>query len=330
VNDSYPVYELQSVAGEAPAHGPVVAPIQQQNEQMGSKQKFWLCDHWTGVWYLFKYAREGTGEHWSEKVACELADLLGLPHARVELAADAGAPGVLVEDIRTDRETMSLLHGNELLVEVDPAYPHSKGYRVSEHTVQHVAAALEAHGVELPDPGSVPRPLPPGVDDAVGLFIGYLLLDAIIANTDRHHENWAVIARRQRTGARSLQLAPTYDHASSLGRELRDPARARRLSSGGAHGLAAYARRARSGLYASRVADTPLSPAAAFAAASSLRPAARAGWLQRCRELGPGALQQPLQRLPAAAVTQAAVAFASALIGYNYAMLLETESEPLR
>lgn len=52
-----------------------------------------------------------------------------------------------------------------------------------------------------------------------GVFTGYLLLDALVANRDRHSENWAVL----RTNGRGVDtLAPSYDHASSLGFNLRD------------------------------------------------------------------------------------------------------------
>ena len=58
-----------------------------ESEDMGSKDKFWYL-HPTeeeGYW-LFKYPRCNTGEHWAEKIAAEVADLLGISHARVELA----------------------------------------------------------------------------------------------------------------------------------------------------------------------------------------------------------------------------------------------------
>lgn len=45
--------------------------------------------------WLFKYARlsngQVTGEHWAEKVASEVAGLLHIPHARVELATLDGS-----------------------------------------------------------------------------------------------------------------------------------------------------------------------------------------------------------------------------------------------
>jgi hypothetical protein len=50
---------------------------------------------------------------------------------------------------------------------------------------------------------------------------GYLVLDALICNVDRHHENWGILRKSTPEGRRG-RLAPSYDHASSLGRELRD------------------------------------------------------------------------------------------------------------
>jgi hypothetical protein len=47
---------------------------------------------------------------------------------------------------------------------------------------------------------------------------GYLLLDALILNTDRHHENWAVIRLMHHDGRVSHEVAPTFDHASALAR----------------------------------------------------------------------------------------------------------------
>jgi len=257
-----------------------------------AKHKFWLRDRGTGRWFLFKYSRANTGEHWPEKVASEVAELLGLPHARVELATCEDAAGVLVEDLRRDREAMSLLHGNELLVELDPSYPSQRDYRVSEHTIARVEQALRDHRVELLDPPILGTVLPAEVDDAFGLFVGYLLLDAIICNTDRHHENWGVVATKSAKGSRVLQLAPTYDHASSLGRELDDARRSGRLRSKGVHGVPGYVERARSALYETAGDEKPLSPRAAFLRAGALRASARDARLRRCESVGLQALEQ--------------------------------------
>ncbi len=51
---------------------------------------------------------------------------------------------------------------------------------------------------------------------------GYLVFDALISNVDRHHENWGVLRKRNNEGVWKRRFAPSYDHASSLGRELQD------------------------------------------------------------------------------------------------------------
>ena len=62
---------------------------------------------------------------------------------------------------------------------------------------------------------------PDGPDAAFGVFCGYLLLDALIANTDRHEENWAVIRGKNAV----VSLCASYDHATSLGFNLSDERR---------------------------------------------------------------------------------------------------------
>jgi hypothetical protein len=321
VADLYPIYQVSTVSSGEEQAGRLLA-AEHQAEPMGSKRKFWFYDRQSSCWYLFKYSRQATGEHWSEKIACEIARLFGLPHAEVELARHEESWGALVKDIRADRDRASLLHGNELLLELDANYPVQGTYRVSEHTVERVAQALSTHNVALPDSAALPRALPPGVDDALGLFVGYLLLDAIIGNTDRHHENWAVVVSRDDFGSRVLRLAPTYDHASSLGRELIDKKRAARIDGVHERGIEGYAERARSAFYRTAADSVTMSPREAFLAVGALRPAARDAWLSRCHELGAAAFQAPLARLDGSCVSEPAVAFARALIRYNYEALL--------
>jgi hypothetical protein len=59
-------------------------------EPLGTKRKFWFTDA-TGRRLLFKAEERGTGEDWAEKLGCELARLLGLPHVHYELAFDTAA-----------------------------------------------------------------------------------------------------------------------------------------------------------------------------------------------------------------------------------------------
>ena len=62
-------------------------------EPLGTKRKFWFTNE-QGKRILFKAEDRGTGEDWSEKVACELCRLLGLPHIHYDLAmeSEGGVP----------------------------------------------------------------------------------------------------------------------------------------------------------------------------------------------------------------------------------------------
>ena len=53
------------------------------------------------------------------------------------------------------------------------------------------------------------------------MFADYLVLDALIGNTDRHHENWGLLMKQVGDHLQGI-LAPTFDHVSALGRELLD------------------------------------------------------------------------------------------------------------
>ena len=69
--DFYPIVEVQEDWA-----------LEGVREDLGSKPKFWYRPDETEVDWLFKYARENTGEHWSEKIAAEVAGLLDVTHPR--------------------------------------------------------------------------------------------------------------------------------------------------------------------------------------------------------------------------------------------------------
>ena len=213
--DGRPVYDISDVT-DWPRIGV---------EQMGTKRKFW-CRHPQGHLCLFKFSRQHAGEDWSEKNAAEVATVLGIPHAEIELATCNGSRGTISRDFTNENAYGSLIHGNELLQEHDPNYPQQgRNFRVAQHTLDRIFVVLNQPFIGLPDGLTVP----PGVASAGGLFVGYLLLEALITNTDRHHENWAILLRRTADGSRRAELAPTHDHASSLGRELTEDRRANKV-----------------------------------------------------------------------------------------------------
>ena len=200
-----------------------------REEAQGTKPKRWLIEPETDVGWLLKLStwnrlHDGTvyrkGDDWSERVACGAAMELGLPAARTELALSRSGGrleyGVISRDVRSEsREGVAargeeLIDGNELLAE--PVVGKDR----DTYTVDAVRVALM--GVEAPA----------GYKSALtawDVFVGYLVLDAIVGNTDRHEENWAIIA-----GANGRRLAPSFDHASCLGFQLADEQREGRLT----------------------------------------------------------------------------------------------------
>ena len=203
-----------------------VDPSASENlEQIGSKEKFWFTHDTLGR-CVFKAARTGTGEDWAEVVAAEAAALLGLPHARYFLAKSGGRRGVVTPSFLGEDE--QLVHGNEVLAgrfaSYDPDAPH---YQQKQHTLGKVVEAVSESA--LPERGPE---LPERVTEAPDLFVGYLMLDVWIGNTDRHDLNWGFVQRVAPGAADGdlTYLAPTFDHASSLGRELTPQKKERRLA----------------------------------------------------------------------------------------------------
>ncbi len=198
-----------------------------QKEAMGTKRKFWCRPTEDGVLWLFKYPRPGSGEHWAEKIAAEVAGCLGISHAVVELAIAEGTRGSISKSFA--RRGRVLFHGNELLAKI-MKYDIHKFHGQSDHSLGNVFRVLEAAFRNRP-----------AAEIAKRQFAGYLVLDALIGNTDRHHQNWGLLIKRTPKGVHGF-LAPTFDHASSLGREISDEVRVRRLRE---RAVGQYAKKAR-------------------------------------------------------------------------------------
>jgi hypothetical protein len=280
------------------------------NETMGTKAKFWCLDDQARRW-LFKFARPGTGENWSEKIAAEVGLTLGVPCAHVELAECEGRPGSLTQSFVTEGSG-PLVHGNELLQQRDATYPLVQLYGVSKHTVDAVLGLLAT--IAAPTSGDA------RLVSAADVFLGYLLLDAVVMNCDRHHENWGVL----QLPGNLRGLAPSYDHASSLGRELSDEQRLARLATGDLrHAIDSYVRRARSGFYAHDTDKKAMHPTNAFFLAVKQRPEAGALWLDRVARLGDDEIEKITARVPASAISEQGRAFAREVLRRGRKLLLD-------
>ena len=261
-------------------------------EQLGTKPKFWFSDV-NSDRYLFKLNRsegeDATGEDWSEKVASELCELLGLPHARYDFAIWKGQHGVATLSFAPPRGR--LVAGNEILIHVDKAYPKERFYRVRQHTLRLVLAIIKQKDIQPPLGW---KPLG-NIVSALDIFVGYLLLDAWIANQDRHHENWGFIV----SPARTIHLAPTFDHASSLGWNERDSTRLQRLATKDKRrGVDQYIERALSAFFSSSTSSKPMTTLDVFSEAARLNPRAAKAWLERLTQISENGLLLSLTRFP--------------------------------
>jgi hypothetical protein len=273
-------------------------------EQLGSKEKFWFEREGKEVSWLFKYPQVNTGQHWAEKIAAEVARVLDIQHARVELAEIEGTRGSATESFA--RGGRSLVHGNQILAGKVLGYAPEKRHKQSDHTLENIFLALE---------NSVTRPI-----YALKLkrqFAEYLVLDAIIGNTDRHHENWGIL-RRKIENKWFSRLAPTFDHASSLGRELLDESGPKcRRSLLEQNTLSAYAERAHGAIYWSSADRKGLSPLKIVGQGSQrwrhiFQPA-----LEKIPQVTRAQLENIVDRVPADWMTHLARLFAVELMCYN-------------
>lgn len=190
-------------------------------EPLGTKKKFWYF--FRGQEFLFKSvesnAGERVGEDWAEKIACELAFLLGLPHAHYELAEYKGVRGVITQNFISERGEQLML-GNELL----EAFITSKdGNNPNIQYINDVSLIMRETIENKPIGFSSLK----DIKSASEFFVGYLMFDTLISNQDRHNENWGTII----TLKGIKHLAPSYDHGASLARNIGDEKRSNRLHS---------------------------------------------------------------------------------------------------
>ncbi len=263
----YPVFELQLESSE-------------RIEELGSKPKFWVRLPDKSSW-LFKFGRPNTGEDWAEKLGAEVAALLCLTHARVELARFGQKHGSVSLSFVSD-ET-DLIHGNEILPGHVLGYDAAKRFGQCDHTFGHIVAAF----YDLFPEGEARN-------EALTALAGYFTLDAIICNVDRHHENWAVL-RSIPPAAPSLKVAPTFDHASSLGRELRDEKRAKLIES---KQVGQYVLRGSGGIYWKETDPKGENPLRLCLRAAAVHRTYFQPWIDRVKELTEAELELLVSRVP--------------------------------
>lgn len=285
-------------------------------EQLGSKEKFWFRRD--GQLWLFKEARmikapAGTffaGEDWAEKIGTEIAHRLHIPAATVELADYAGRRGCASLNFTTAAQ--QLMHGNEVMAGMLVGYDPELHYRQANHTVDNIIQAVSKMFPKPREHVAVLRQL-----------ASYMVLDALIGNTDRHHENWGFLwqvrvhideVTEMGRVSKEYDVAPTFDLGSSLGRELLDTKREQIMAR---NGIEAWLRKGRGGIYLPG-ARHGASPLALVESTSRQYPDFFRPTLDVLRATPLATLTDVVDRIPDLRITATARMFAKTMLGMAY------------
>ncbi|MGW4827745.1 hypothetical protein ACWEOG_09215 [Amycolatopsis japonica] len=197
-------------------------------EPRGAEEKTWLEEPPSGDaeprrWLFKPITRHDwgdQGEDWAEKITSEVGNLLQIPCAPIELATRDDERGLISLDLAP--RPFQLFTGMLVMPAVVPGYQVGAD-RVKGrpgHSLANIRQALEDC---IPPPDAK---VPAGFS-AFDVFVGYLMMDALVANRDRHDENWAIL--RPADPDLPDMLCGAYDHGSSLGYNLRDVDRQRKI-----------------------------------------------------------------------------------------------------
>lgn len=277
-------------------------------EQLGSKPKFWFRMPDDEQPWLFKFTRDNTGEDWSEKIASELAHLLEIPAAQVELAVFMGKRGCASRSFVETDKGFGLIHGSEVLAGRVLGYKKSKQWHQRDHCINNIITAVEKTF------------MPRQRAQQLRTLAGFIVLDAIICNTDRHHDNWGLLRGPSAHGKITHRIAPSFDHASSLGRELGDDRRKAMLAR---NDIERYVMRGRGGIYWDCHDEKGENPLLLVVKAAKAYPKYFSLWVQRLRILDSKDMAGIVERIPVQYMSSEAREFSIRLMMYTVEKLRE-------
>jgi hypothetical protein len=275
-----------------------------EREHLGTKTKFWvnLMQDGEEADWLYKIPRENTGEHWAEKVAFEVACLLDIDCAEVQLARFQDTLGSCSKSFINREKKPEMIHGNEIMAGQFADYEKDKKYGQKDHTLDNIVKAVRNTGSQSES------------ERALKNFTGYLLLDGLIGNTDRHHENWAFLRWTDKQKQTHYVIAPTFDHASSLGRELLDEKRELILKE---DRIEQYLNRGSGAIFANNRAKNGLNPQELVKLTNNQYPELLDVWFKQVEQLNPDHFKGIIERVPDEFITDTARTFALSLLKAN-------------
>lgn len=163
----------------------------------GRSEKIWLTyGDKIGLFKFPKQAKDGsiTYEHISERLAYDIASVLNVPCAKIDIGTYNGRYGSMSYRINKDNEV--LMEGIAFISQMYPEYDidklcDAKNKIYYSFKMIYPIAKLLKREKEL---------------------MQMMIFDALIGNSDRHHSNWAVLVSPDY----DIKFSPLYDNGSSL------------------------------------------------------------------------------------------------------------------
>ena len=200
-----------------------------------------------------------------------------------------------------------------------PQYDSTLRFKQDKYQLRRMLRVLQARGI------GPPLNCPPSCAHLAGyeVFVGYLILDALIGNGDRHHDNWGVIVTSE-NGKFVFHLAPAFDNASSLGREQNSAALKRRLTTQDRRSdVEAYAGKCRSAFYGPGPSPRPMTSREMLVALIEAHPVPAKFWAQKAVNLSDETLEAILDQIDGGFISAEANQFALRLLRFNKRQISE-------
>ncbi|MGZ8163898.1 MAG: hypothetical protein ACXW1W_18605 [Methylococcaceae bacterium] len=170
--------------------------------------------------YLYKCAfHRHPDQFWTEIIAYQVGCLLDVPVPPAFVAFDESddSCGALIEWFLNypEQPEERFVPGGDIMVNTIPCYDRKKG---QQHNFAMVALYL----------GFLEKSKKIDMVDWQNYWCDMLLFDALIGNTDRHHDNWGLLWQASSGGllwqnsneTAKVRMAPVFDNGTSLGYEI--------------------------------------------------------------------------------------------------------------
>lgn len=148
----------------------------------GTRNKSVVHNTQTGCDYYFKTSlykpdKDYKHEFWSEIAASEIGRYLGFNTLHYDIAFNKTEIGCISEFMNTEGES-ELTEGIQYLTGYNSAYKPDTKESKTEYTFQFICEALESFDF----------------NNYINEIIKIIIFDSLIGNSDRHQENWGIIA----------------------------------------------------------------------------------------------------------------------------------------